>query len=155
TNLFPLISPAAYDAAHDESVPVVQALRNYRLVCPSATLVRNGALCELCLDKVVPWPAVRYGCYQRIRLGSMVTATTSGIHNISRTWRHVDCFSTPSHSARSVFVRAGIPAEQIEVRPNSVVPDPGLGHGDGGYALFVGRLAPEKGIGTLLKAWGE
>ena len=155
TNLFPLISPAAYDAAHDEWVPVVQALRNYRLVCPSATLVRNGELCELCLGKVVPWPAVRYGCYQKSRLGSAVVATTFGIHNVKRTWQQVDCFYTPSHFARSVFIRAGIPAEQIEVKPNSVVPDPGVGPGDGGYALFVGRLAPEKGIGALLKAWAE
>src|SRR5438874_1303757 len=37
TNLFPLISPAAYEAARKEGVPVVQALRNYRLLCPSAT----------------------------------------------------------------------------------------------------------------------
>jgi glycosyltransferase involved in cell wall biosynthesis/GT2 family glycosyltransferase len=155
TNLFPLISPAAYYAAHDEGVPVVQALRNYRLVCPSATLVRNGELCELCLGKVVPWPAVRYGCYQKSRLGSAVVVTTFGIHNVKRTWQQVDCFYTPSHFARSVFIRAGIPAEQIEVKPNSVVPDPGVGPGDGGYALFVGRLAPEKGIGTLLKAWAE
>jgi glycosyltransferase involved in cell wall biosynthesis len=39
------------------------------------------------------------------------------------------------------------------VKPNFLYPDPGLGHGDGGYALFVGRLAPEKGIETLLRAW--
>jgi glycosyltransferase involved in cell wall biosynthesis len=155
TNLFPLISPAAYDAAHHECLPVVQALRNYRLVCPSATLVRNGALCELCLGRIVPWPAVRYGCYQRSRLGSTAVATTFGIHNLKGTWRHVDCFYTPSHFARSVFIRAGIPADQIAVKPNSVVPDPGVGRGDGSYALFVGRLAPEKGIDTLLKAWSE
>ena len=155
TNLFPLISPAAYKAAHDEGVPVVQALRNYRLVCPSATLVRDGKVCEDCLGKAVPWPAVRHGCYQKSRLGSAVVATTFGIHNVKGTWKHVDCFYTPSHFARSVFMRAGIPAEQIEVKPNSVVPDPGVGSGDGGYALFVGRLAPEKGIGTLLKAWAE
>ncbi len=54
TNLFPLISPAAYKAAHDEDVPVVQALRNYRFVCPSATLTRDGGVCESCLHKVVP-----------------------------------------------------------------------------------------------------
>jgi glycosyltransferase involved in cell wall biosynthesis/GT2 family glycosyltransferase len=155
TNLFPLISPAAYDAAHHESVPIVQALRNYRLVCPSATLVRDGELCELCLGNTVPWPAVRYGCYQKSRLGSMAVATTFGIHNLKGTWRHVDCFYTPSHFARSVFIRAGIPAERIAVKPNSVVPDPGVGPGDGGYALFVGRLAPEKGIVTLLKAWAK
>jgi glycosyltransferase involved in cell wall biosynthesis len=76
-----------------------------------------------------------------------------GIHNLKRTWQQVECFYTPSHFARNVFIRAGMPAEQIEVKPNSVVPDPGCGPGDGHYALFVGRLTPEKGIGTLLKAW--
>jgi glycosyltransferase involved in cell wall biosynthesis len=155
TNLFPLISPAAYKAAHDEDVPVVQALRNYRLLCPSATLVRNGEVCESCLGKVVPWPAVRHRCYQKSLLGSAVAATMLGIHNLKRTWRQVDCFYACSHFSRSVFIRAGMPAEQIEVKPNSVVPDPGVGSGDGGYALFVGRLVPEKGISTLLKAWTE
>jgi glycosyltransferase involved in cell wall biosynthesis/GT2 family glycosyltransferase len=155
TNLFPLISPAAYKAAHDENVPIVQALRNYRLICPSATLARDGKICEDCLGKILPWPAVRHGCYQGSRLGSAVVATTFGIHNLKGTWRRVDCFYTPSHFARSVFIRAGFPAEKIEVKPNSVVPDPGIGSGDGGYVLFVGRLSPEKGIGTLLKAWAE
>ena len=32
-------------------------------------------------------------------------------------------------------------------------PDTGVGEGDGNYALFVGRLSPEKGIKTLLRAW--
>src|SRR5207253_481877 len=30
---------------------------------------------------------------------------------------------------------------------------PGAGAGQGGYAIFVGRLSPEKGIETLLSAW--
>lgn len=155
TNLFPLISPAAYKAAHDEDVPVVQALRNYRLVCPSGTLVRDGEVCESCLGKTVPWPAVRHGCYQNSRLGSAVAATTFGIHNIKCTWRNVDCFYTPSHFARGVFIRAGMPAELIKVKPNSVIPDPGVGSGDGGYALFVGRLAPEKGDQYLAQSLGR
>ena len=31
--------------------------------------------------------------------------------------------------------------------------DPGPGAGAGGYAVFVGRLAPEKGVAALLDAW--
>jgi len=33
--------------------------------------------------------------------------------------------------------------------------DPGPGEGQGNYALFVGRLTPEKGISTLLAAWRQ
>src|SRR5262249_39075649 len=36
TNTFPLISPSACAAARAEGVPVVQSLRNYRLMCPGA-----------------------------------------------------------------------------------------------------------------------
>ena len=43
--------------------------------------------------------------------------------------------------------------EQIVVKPNFVHPDPGPGTGRGGYAVFVGRLSPEKGVATLLAAW--
>ena len=34
TNTFALISPAAYDAARDLGVPIVQSLHNFRLLCP-------------------------------------------------------------------------------------------------------------------------
>jgi glycosyltransferase involved in cell wall biosynthesis len=155
TNIFPLISPSAYQAAHDEGVPVVQALRNYRLLCPSATMMRDGQTCESCINKLFAWPAVRHGCYHDSRLGSAVVATMLAVHNIKGTWGQVDRFYTPSYFARDVFIRAGMPADRIDVKPNCVISDPGPGPGDGGYALFVGRLSPEKGISTLLRAWSE
>ena len=155
TNIFPLISPAAYQAAHDESVPIVQALRNYRLICPSATLMRDGGVCESCVDKLFAWPAVRHACYQNSRMGSAVIASMLAIHNLKGTWRRIDRFYTPSQFARNVFIRMGMPADRIDVKPNSVIPDPGPGPGDGGYALFVGRLSPEKGISILLNAWAQ
>ena len=41
------------------------------------------------------------------------------------------------------------------MKPNFVDPDPGVGTGGGGFALFVGRLAEEKGIRPLLSAWDD
>src|ERR1035441_1662069 len=41
----------------------------------------------------------------------------------------------------------------IACKPNFLLKDPGVGQGDGGYVLFVGRLSAEKGIATLLGAW--
>jgi glycosyltransferase involved in cell wall biosynthesis len=41
------------------------------------------------------------------------------------------------------------------VKPNFVTPDPGIGAGDGNYAVFLGRLSNEKGITTLIRAWEQ
>jgi len=155
TNIFPLISPAAYQAASDEGVPVVQALGNYRLLCPGATLLRDGAVCETCLSKSFAWPAVQHACYRGSRLGSAVIATMNAAHKLKGTWQRVDRYYAPTQIARDVFIRSGMPADRIDVRPYMVNPDLGPGQGKGGYVLFVGRLSPEKGITTLINAWAE
>ena len=49
--------------------------------------------------------------------------------------------------------RAAFPLNRLVVKANFVHPDPGVGESDGGYAAFVGRLSPEKGLDTLLGAW--
>ena len=48
-NFFPLISPAVHYAAKKSGIPVVQTLRNYRLLCPNALFFRSGKVCEDCL----------------------------------------------------------------------------------------------------------
>jgi len=52
-----------------------------------------------------------------------------------------------------MYIRGGWRPDSITTIPNFVHPDPGVGSGGGGYALYVGRLAPPKGIETMLEAW--
>src|SRR5829696_8921844 len=73
-NTFPLVSPAAYYAARDSGARVVQTLHNFRLLCPAATFFRDGHVCEECLGRAVPWPAVVHACYRDSRSASAVTA---------------------------------------------------------------------------------
>src|SRR5262249_42887480 len=97
TNTFPLLSPSVYYAARHENVPVVQGLQNYRLICPSAQLLRDGQVCESCFGKTVPWPAVRHGCYRGSRAGSLVVAGMLTLHRMRKTWtRTVRRYFTPS-----------------------------------------------------------
>jgi glycosyltransferase involved in cell wall biosynthesis len=71
-----------------------------------------------------------------------------------RTWMEmVDIYISLTEFAKQKFIAGGFPAEKIIVKPNFVHPDPGVGDGSGGYALFVGRLSVEKGLDTLLAAW--
>lgn len=155
-NFFPLISPSVYAAARSRGAAVVQTLRNYRLLCPVGTLFRDGQVCEDCVGRRVAWPGIWHRCYRQSAAASGAVAAMVGIHNMLDTWTDmVDVYVAPTHFARAKFVEGGLPAERIMVKPNCVYPDPGVGAGDGGFALYVGRLSPEKGIGTLLAAWSR
>lgn len=153
-NFFPLISPSIYYAARAEGVPVVQSLRNYRLICPVGTLNRNGHVCESCVGRAMPWPAIRHACYRHSKLGSAAVGSMIAVHRRLGTWFDmVDAYIAMTEFMRDKFVQAGFPAEKIFVKSNFLHPDPLPGTGDGNFALFVGRLSEEKGIATLLKAW--
>lgn len=153
-NFFPLWSPSVYYAAARCGVPVVQTLHNYRLLCVNATFFRDNHLCEDCLGRAVPWKGAVHGCYRNSRAGSAVVAGMIGVHKLMGTWeRKVQAYIAVSEFARTRYVAGGLPADKIAVRPNFLHPAPTPGSGGGGYALFVGRLSPEKGIATMLEAW--
>lgn len=152
-NTFPLISPAGYYAAWHEQVPVVQTLRNYRLLCPNALFLRGGAVCEQCLGRTPPWPGVRYGCYRGSRLQTAGVAAMLTFHRWRKTWQEqVNCYIALTDFARQKFIQGGLPAEKIAIKPNFLTVPPEVRFG-GDYALFVGRLSPEKGLDTLLEGW--
>lgn len=153
-NFFPLISPSVYYAAKAERLPVVQSLRNYRLSCPNALFFRDGKVCEDCLGKLIPWPAVIHRCYRNSIPASAVTGMTLTLHRLLKTWdKQVDVYVASTQFARNKSIEGGIAPQKIVVKPNFVHPDPGIGKGQGGYALFVGRLSQEKGLDLLLQAW--
>ncbi len=152
-NTFPAASPAVIRAASREGAAVVATLHNYRLACVNALLFREGRVCEDCIGRL-PWRGVLYGCW-RGRPESAVVAAMLGLHRALGTWEEVDIFIALTDFARERLVAAGLPADRIRVKPNFVHPDPGPGEGIGRFAVFVGRLSPEKGVGTLLRAWSR
>lgn len=153
-NFFPLISPSVYYAASHEKVAVVQSLRNFRLTCLPGTLSRNGKVCEDCVGKAVPWRGVVRGCYRESVVGSLAVASMVAINKGIGTWRdEVDAYIALTRFSRDKFVEAGLPADKVHLKSNSIHPTPNAGPGGGGYGLFIGRLAPEKGVDTMLDTW--
>lgn len=152
-NTFPLISPSAYAACQDHGVPVVQTMHNYRLSCTNGMLLRDEKPCELCIGRW-PWPALQHRCYRSSLLATGAQVWRMMSNHVRGTYhRLVDCYIALTHFAANKLVQGGLPAERIVVKPNALAEIPAEGGGRGGYAIFVGRLGPEKGVRTLLDAW--
>jgi glycosyltransferase involved in cell wall biosynthesis len=154
-NTFPLVSPALYYAAAELGIPVVQTLHNYRLLCPAAVLYRDGKVCEDCLH-ATPFHGVVHACYRSNRLATAAVASSLAVHRTIGTWRkRVDLYIALTEFGKSKFIEGGLPSHKLVVKPNFLSTDPGVGTGDGEFALFVGRLSKEKGLATLIEAWGK
>lgn len=152
-NTFLMVSPSAYEACQEEHVPVVQTLHNYRLLCPAATFYRDAGPCEECVTHSL-LRSVRHACYRDSRAMSGAIALMLKTHRSRQTWnKQIDAYIAISGFVREKYIQAGFPASKITVKPNFVDPDPGERSGSGDYALFLGRLSPEKGLLTLLEAW--
>jgi glycosyltransferase involved in cell wall biosynthesis len=153
-NFFPLISPSIYYAAQAERVPVVQTINNFRLLCINGFLFRDGVVCEDCVGKSVPWPGIRHACYKDSRGGSTTVAAMLSFHRAIKTWnKKINTYIANTEFIRQKLVEGGLPGNKIAIKQNFIAKDPGQGSGQGGFALFVGRLSPEKGIETMLAAW--
>jgi glycosyltransferase involved in cell wall biosynthesis len=150
-----MLSPSVYWACREAGVPVVQSLYNPRLMCPTATFVRNGQLCLDCVGKTPPWPGVLHGCYRNSRVQTAVVAAMLTFHRWRGTWQTmVDTYLVATEFYRQQYIKAGLPSHKLIFKPHFVTPDPGPREaGPGDYALYMGRLAPEKGTRPLLRAW--
>jgi glycosyltransferase involved in cell wall biosynthesis len=151
-NFFPSISPAIFFAAERYRVPVVLTLHNYRLLCANAMLFRDGRPCEACLVSRSFFPGVRHACYRDSRIGSTIVGASNTFHAALGTWSNrIGRYIALTKFAAAKLGNDRIPREKIRVKPN-FVPDRGCGQGQGGFALYVGRLSSEKGLETILAA---
>lgn len=150
-NIYHQLSPSILDALSQAGVPAVMTLHDYKLACPNYRLYTQGAPCTRCVGGRFHH-AVVHRCVKDSRLKSLVCAIENTLHRRRGAYDSIARFIAPSRFLYNTMIRAGLPEPKLLHWPNPVELPPVPRSRDSGYILYHGRLAPEKGLWTLVRA---
>jgi glycosyltransferase involved in cell wall biosynthesis len=155
-NVYPLLSPSVYHKLHSLGVPAVQVLHNFRPFCPNGFYYTQGQICEACKDGNY-LNAIRKRCYKDSYALSALYALTLGSNRLAGMVNKISGFICLTEFFKIKMQQAGVPDSKLFVRPNFVYAPPLTANGNdaGNYAIYMGRLSPEKGCWTLIHAFEQ
>jgi glycosyltransferase involved in cell wall biosynthesis len=156
-NIYPLISPAIYHVLHALGIPVVQCVHDSRPLCSNGLFYTEGQVCERCKGGNYLHGVV-HCCYRNNYFLSGLYAFTLGVNRFANMLDKISAFICLNEFYRTKFLEAGVAANKLFLRPNSIdalplMPAPAPEARP--YAVYFGRLSPEKGLLTLLRAFEQ
>lgn len=158
---FPLLSPSILYAAKRSGCKVVATLHDTRFVCPCATSLRDGHLCNECGDGHY-LRMLKYGCFKGSRLQSLLVAFIFKYHRVRRSfYNQIDRYICLNDAQIRLLEDIGFDKRKITKKynfvPDLTVNSTGLtfeGIPDR-YVVFYGRIGEEKGIRILMQIWNQ
>jgi glycosyltransferase involved in cell wall biosynthesis len=155
-NIAHQISPSILDSLRKYQVPTVQTLHDYKLICPTYTLMAGGEVCQRCLGG-----QYYHAALQRCNKGSLTASLLNTVemyaHQALGLYRRgIDLYLAPSRFLKSKLEETETPGAPVVYLPNAIDADQYRPrYSDDGYGLYFGRLSPEKGVHTLIEAMKE
>ena len=150
-NIYHQLTPSIIGAAKKLGVPVVLTLHDYKPVCPTYNRLQQGEPCSKCLEDDFT-QVLRNKCAGGSLGKSTVLFVEAIVQRLMRNYEKVDAFIAPSQFMQQSIARR-LPENRIKQLYNGIDVNSVKSSGkDDGYVLYIGRLVPEKGVETLLKA---
>lgn len=154
-NIYHQLTPSIIGAAKGRQVPVVLTLHDYKPICPTYTRLRDGHVCSACIENQFS-NVMKYRCADGSLGKSALLYAEATVQRLFRSYEKVDMFIAPSEFMRSSVTQHRLDEDRVEVIYNGIdCAAIDVAAEDQGYALYLGRLSPEKGIETLLSAHAE
>jgi glycosyltransferase involved in cell wall biosynthesis len=147
------LSPSIIPLLGESGIPVVMTAHDLKLACPAYKMLNQSGICERCKGGNL-LNIVRHRCIHQSLAASSVVAMESIVHHALKTYqKHLARIIVPSRFFLEKFVEWGWAREKFVYIPNYVnaaafQPN----YEPGNYLLYFGRLALEKGVGTLIRA---
>lgn len=149
------ISPSILPVLHEEGIPVVQSIHDYKRICPNYQLYipRTGELCERCLPGKYHH-CIRQRCMKNSLAASALVTGAMYLHKRLRIYENnVQSFLCSTRFLQSEMEKGGLPADTLRHMPLYTNLDRYQAHDEPeDYAVYVGRVVVEKGLKTLVRA---
>ena len=151
------ISCSIVDVAYKMGIPVVQRISDYSLLAPCDHLYdsANRCICEKCIKSGFR-NALSNRCVYNSKLYSAVKSLALLIQRYRKTSKKVSKYIFPSSFTLKKFVESGFDESKLVHIPtpfNQNIVNPNIAIEYQPFALYVGRIDPDKGIETLLDAF--
>jgi glycosyltransferase involved in cell wall biosynthesis len=134
-------------------VPVVQTLHEYKLTCPVHSHLSQGDICEACEGSAF-WRALPRRCNDGSLARTALSVLEASVSRALGDAHHVDHFIAVSDFLRGKMIEHEVVApDDITTVHNFVDPNRfESSRQEGEHVLYFGRIAPEKGLRTLIDA---
>ncbi len=149
--IFDVLGPTVLFELRRAGVPIIFTAHAYKLICPNWKLFARGQIDESCARG--PFADFWNRSIQNSFIKSFGGALAWWWHRRRGTFKLIDKIISPSQFLIDQHVARGWAREKFLHLPNPIeVTQYSPAGGDGTFALFVGRLVPEKGVDILVRA---
>ncbi len=151
------ISASIFDAAKNNKVPVIHRISDFGQICANALFYRpiQKDICERCLTGT-KFNAVKNKCVHDSYIYSSIKAASLKFQEMIGITKKVQAFVVPSKFTLEKLHLHGFPMKQLVHIPsffNFEFINKSLQVSYEPFALYIGRIEPEKGLMSLVKAF--
>jgi len=147
------LSPSVLGALKKEGIPTVMTAHDLKVACPAYKMLNTQGICERCKNGNLTY-MLKYCCIHESLSVSALVMIESAVQKLFKLYKkNLDRIVVPSNFYREKLIEWGWSPEQLAYIPNYIRPNqytPKYSPGD--YLFYFGRLAPEKGLETLIHA---